>query len=199
MVISAPSGAGKSTICRRVIELSKSSPLFERELEFSVSTTTREPRRSEVDGTDYHFVDEETFEELEQSDEFLESATVHGEKYGTSKAAVESAIESGSDVLLEIDVQGGKQVQERCQEAVLVFIAPPSLEELERRLKNRGTESESEIQQRLQVAQDELDSIDLYDYVVINDEVDRAVNKVQSIRAAEKCRLNRQFCDDIFR
>jgi guanylate kinase len=198
MVISAPSGTGKSTICRRVIELSKSSTLFDRELEFSVSTTTRDPRRSEVDGTDYNFVDENRFKDLKNNEEFLESAMVHGEYYGTSKSSVESAVESGKDVLLEIDVQGGQQVKERCNNAVLVFIAPPSLPELERRLKNRGTETEEEIEQRLERARAELDSIDLYDYVVINDEIDDAVNKIISIRTAEKCRLDRQFDDTLF-
>lgn len=197
MVISAPSGAGKSTICRRVIEHSRSSSLYERELEFSVSTTTREPRRSEVDGTDYHFVDDETFNEMKENGAFLEHARVHGEQYGTAESSVRDAVESGKDVLLEIDVQGGRQVQERLSEAVLVFIAPPSLEELERRLRNRGTESESEIERRLEVARDELESADLYDYVVINDEIDRAVSKVQSIRSAEKCRLNRQRTGDL--
>lgn len=197
MVISAPSGTGKSTICRRVIEHSRSSSLYDRELEFSVSTTTRDPRRSEVDGTDYHFVDDETFDRMKEDGEFLEHARVHGEQYGTAESSVREAVNSGNDVLLEIDVQGGRQVQERLSEAVLVFVAPPSLEELERRLRSRGTESESEINRRLEVARDELDSADLYDYVVINDEIDRAVSKVQSIRSAEKCRLSRQQAGDL--
>jgi guanylate kinase len=198
MVISAPSGTGKSTICRRVIDRSKSAGLFERELEFSVSTTTRDPRRSEVDGTDYYFVDESSFKELQENGEFLESATVHGEYYGTSKSSVESAVDAGQDVLLEIDVQGGRQVKKRCKNAILIFIAPPSLPELERRLKNRGTESEQEIERRLERAWAELDSLDLYDYVVINDEIDDAVNKILSIRTAEKCRLKRQYEDQLF-
>lgn len=197
MVISAPSGAGKSTICHRVIDHTRSSNLFERELEFSVSTTTRDPRRSEVDGTDYNFVDDETFESMRETGEFLEYAEVHGEMYGTSRQAVVDAIESKKDVLLEIDVQGGEQVRQKLPDAVLVFIAPPSLEELERRLKNRDTESPEEIRERLDVARQELEAADQYDYVVINDEIDSAVKKVRSIRTAEKCRLNRQRSVDL--
>lgn len=195
IVVSAPSGTGKSTICRRVIRDSESAELFDRELEFSVSTTTREPRRDEVDGVDYNFVNKSTFREIEDRGEFLESATVHGEKYGTSRSSVIEAIDSGKDVLLEIDVQGGKQVKKYWPSSVLIFIAPPSLEELERRLRNRGTESETEIEKRLSVAREELESIDFYDYVVINDEIDHAVNKVKSIRTAEKCRFERQQSD----
>lgn len=192
MVISAPSGTGKSTICHRVIDHSRSSNLFERELEFSVSTTTRDPRRTEVDGTDYNFVDRETFREMQETGEFLEYAEVHDAMYGTSREAVINAIQSGKDVLLEIDVQGGEQVLEKLPNAVLVFIAPPSLDELEQRLKNRGTESPEEIRARLEAAREELEYADRYDYVVINDEIDSAVKKVRSIRTAEKCRLNRQ-------
>jgi guanylate kinase len=161
-------------------------------LEFSVSTTTREPRRSEVDGTDYNFVDRETFREMQEDGEFLEYAEVHGEMYGTSRRAVIDAAQSGKDVLLEIDVQGGEQVREKLPNAVLVFIAPPSLDELKQRLKSRGTETPEEIRERLEVSRQELEYADQYDYVVINDEIDSAVKKVRSIRTAEKCRLNRQ-------
>ncbi len=192
MVISAPSGAGKSTICHRVIDHTRSSNLYDRELEFSVSTTTREPRRSEVDGTDYNFVSRETFRQMQKTGEFLEYAEVHGEMYGTSRQEVIDSIESGKDVLLEIDVQGGEQVLEKLPNALLIFIAPPSLGELEQRLKNRGTETPEEIHERLDVAREEIQYADQYDYVVINDEIDSAVKKVRSIRAAEKCRLNRQ-------
>lgn len=192
MVVSAPSGAGKSTICRRILQDAHSSENVERGLVFSVSTTTREPRQGEVDGEDYHFVDRGTFNRMVEDDEFLEWAQVHGELYGTSKNSVETALDGGNDVLLEIDVQGGEQVQERCENAVLVFIAPPSLEELERRLRNRDTESEDEIQRRLDEAREELKAIERYDYVVINDRINRAVSRLESIRLAEKCRLNRQ-------
>lgn len=192
MVLSAPSGTGKSTICRKLVEATRSSGLFERHLEFSVSTTTRQPRETEVDGQDYNFVDKETFSEMDRNGEFLESARVHGEQYGTSRHNVRESITAGKDVLLEIDVQGAKQIKERCESAVLVFVAPPSLDELERRLSNRGTESEAEIKKRLKDAREELQSKELYKYVVINDEIDRAVNKIMSIRIAEKCRRARQ-------
>lgn len=195
VVVSAPSGTGKSTICRQLIDSAGSSSTCQQEIEFSVSTTTRKPRRNEKDGMNYHFVDDETFETMKRNDEFLEDAIVHGERYGTPRSAVQTTLESGKDVLLDIDVQGGRQVKEQCDEAVLVFIAPPDLDELERRLRNRGTEDESEISRRLREASDELNSIDLYDYVVINDEIERAVEKINAIRAAEKCRLNRQFND----
>lgn len=196
LVVSAPSGAGKSTICRRLLQNASSVPSIERGLDFSVSTTTRDPRQNEVDGEDYHFVDRETFETMIDEDAFLEWAEVHGELYGTARESVREALDGGKDLLLEIDVQGGKQVMERCESAVLVFVAPPSLEELERRLRNRDTESEEEIQRRLEDAREELKAVEYYDYVVINDRINKAVSKLESIRLAEKCRLNRQLESD---
>lgn len=196
LVVSAPSGAGKSTICRRILQDAPAASSCERGLVFSVSTTTRTPRPDEVDGEDYHFVDESAFDQMVQNDEFLEWAQVHGEYYGTSRASVERALEENNDVLLEIDVQGAEQVKEHCESAVLVFIAPPSLEELERRLHNRDTESQDEIELRLREARQEMQAVDQYDYVVINDRIDRAVSRLESIRLAEKCKLNRQKMAD---
>lgn len=196
IVVSAPSGSGKSTICRRLVDSSPGEDSSGGDIVTSVSTTTREPRGHERDGVDYHFVDDETFDQMIERGEFLEWARVHGERYGTSRSALREALESNRDVVLEIDVQGGRQVREACPGAVLVFIAPPSLEELERRLRDRGTESPRQIQRRLRDAREELMSIPHYDYLVINDEVEVAVDKVRSIRRAEKSRLSRLTSED---
>lgn len=191
LVISAPSGAGKSTICRRLISNSPGSTACQRNLTFSVSTTTRSPRQEEVDGTDYRFVDDKEFDEMIQDNKFIEWAEVYGERYGTTREDVKRAFDNKNDVMLEIDVQGARQVKESIPSAVLIFISPPSIEELERRLNQRGTESQKEINRRLKDAHDELNSMDLYDYVVINDEIENAVNQIRSIRRAEKSKISR--------
>ncbi len=184
LVISAPSGAGKSTICRQLL---KKNP----DLVFSVSTTTRPPRTHEEEGVDYHFVGEEKFENMIESDDFLEWARVHDEYYGTSRSAVLDELERDNDVMLDIDVQGGDQIRGLYPAAVMIFIVPPNMSELERRLRARATESEEEIKRRLTNARDELQAIHNYDYVVVNDTVEEAVDEIESIRCAEKLRLHR--------
>lgn len=190
MVVSGPSGAGKTTLCRRLIErVSAGEP--DGGMAFSVSTTTRDPREDEREGHDYHFVDEATFQEMVEAGNFLEWAEVHGERYGTSRRVVQQQMREGKDVILDIDVQGGRQVRESSRDAVLVFVLPPSFEELRRRLSERGTESERTRRTRIENARREIEELERYDYVVINDDLERAVRRMESIRKAEKCRVDR--------
>ena len=184
-VISAPSGTGKTTILKRVISELES-------IVFSVSHTTRAPRIGEKEGVDYFFVEKDTFETMQQQGLFFEWAEVHGNLYGTSSHAVKELTEQGKDVILDIDVQGARQVMDKVREKVFfVFIAPPSLQELEERLANRGTESESVISTRLKNAHDEMKSLEHYDYVIVNEQVDRAVEVLKSIIIAERSRKRR--------
>jgi guanylate kinase len=184
-IISAPSGTGKTTILKRVIS----------ELDcivFSVSHTTRAPRIGEKEGVDYFFVEKDTFETMQKQGLFLEWAEVHANLYGTSSHAVKELTEQGKDVILDIDVQGARQVMAKVREKVFfVFIAPPSLQELEKRLANRGTESESVISTRLKNAHDEMKSLEHYDYVIVNEQVDRGVEVLKSIIIAERSRKRR--------
>ena len=184
-IISAPSGTGKTTILKKVIS----------EVEgvgFSVSHTTRTPRAGELEGKDYHFVKESTFQAMRDQDAFLEWASVHGNLYGTSKAVIDDLIMQGRDVILDIDVQGARQIREKVgKEAVFVFIAPPSLDVLQQRLTNRGTDAESVIRIRLQNARQEMADLELYDYVVVNDVVENAAEILRSIIIAERSRKRR--------
>lgn len=180
-VISGPSGSGKGTVCRALLERSPSTHL-------SVSVTTREPRVGEVDGVHYYFVSRERFKEMVAAGEVLEWAEVYGDFYGTPRGPVMGLLDRGRDVLLEIDVQGALQVKERFPEAVLIFLCPPSFEELERRLITRGTDSAEKIKRRLEWARGEMQAAHRYDYVVVNDRVEDAVDKINSIMVAEKCR-----------
>lgn len=173
IVISGPSGTGKGTIVRRLLQ--------NRNAELSVSCTTRAPRDGEVDGKDYHFLTPELFEHMEAEGGFLESAEVFGHRYGTPRANIERTLAEGRDVLLEIDVQGAMQIKERFPEAVLVFIKPPSEEELRRRLTSRGTETEEQIRERLGKAQAEIAQADNYDYVVVNDDLAGALAEIGGI------------------
>lgn len=182
LVLSAPSGCGKTTILRQVIaELPG--------LAFSVSHTTRQPRLGEICGRDYHFVSMEQFKAIRdrQPSGFLEWAEVHGNCYGTSRQEVESRLAAGADVILDIDVQGAEQVRRNAQ-PVTVFIAPPSLEELERRLRGRGTESEESVRRRLANAAKEMQAAPAYTYQIINDRLDQAVLDLKSVIIAERCR-----------
>ncbi|MBQ1422136.1 MAG: guanylate kinase [Firmicutes bacterium] len=181
-IISGPSGAGKGTICNRIIE--------ETELEFSVSMTTRAPREGEVDGVHYYFVDEETFVMAVAEGGLLENAEVFGNRYGTPKGPVLEKLSAGTDILLDIDVQGALQIKENYPDGVFIFLVPPSMGELRRRLENRGTETREKIELRLSKARTEMAYVDSYDYLVVNDDLDEAVNRVKAIILAEHSRVN---------
>ncbi|HWD09474.1 MAG TPA: guanylate kinase [Actinomycetota bacterium] len=178
-IISGPSGAGKGTIVQGLLARRP-------DLVLSVSYTTRPPRPMERDGVHYHFVTHETFALMRQRGEFVESAEVHGNHYGTSRKAIEQALAAGRDVLLEIDVQGAAQVKRQIPGAVLIFIEPPSLLELEKRLRNRRTEHEEALSRRLADAYDELRQKRSFDGVVVNDEVERAVKEVLQLMEKAK-------------
>lgn len=180
-IVSGPSGVGKSTVLRKLFA--------EREnLYFSVSATTRDPRPGEENGVHYHFLTMETFREWIENDEFLEYAEFVGNAYGTPKRYVDEALEAGKDVILDIEVQGAAQVRAKRPDTVAVFIAPPSWDELERRLTERGTDTPEKIQKRLQRAKDEVLEAHNYNYFVINDTVENAVRELESILTAEHCR-----------
>ena len=178
VVVSGPSGAGKGTICQALLE---KTPLA-----YSVSATTRKPRAGEVDGESYYFLSVEAFEEMIEKDELLEWAKVYDNYYGTPLKKVEKKLAAGEDILLEIDTQGAMKVREKFPEGVYIFILPPSLAELERRIRGRDTETEEVLQKRLAAAIDEIEAGKCYKYVVTNDEVDGAVDSVCAILAAER-------------
>jgi len=184
LVVSAPSGAGKTTLCRRLLEALP-------HLAFSVSHTTRAPRAAERDGVDYHFVSREEFETRRRAGDFLEWAVVGGEQYGTSAAAVEAILASGRDALLDVDTQGAAAVRRVKPEAVLVFILPPGPEALRARLLARGSESEESLERRLRLAAAEVARAGEYDYQVINDDVDAAFDRLRAIVVATRCRTAR--------
>lgn len=184
LVISGPSGAGKGTICRALREKMP-------EVEYSISATTRPPRPGEKDGESYFFLDREKFLKMLKEGAFLEWAEVYGELYGTPRKPVEEALARGQDIILEIDTQGAAQVKRCYPDGVFIFVVPPSFSELERRIKGRGTESPAAISDRLAWVKKEMDQLDLYDYVVVNDRVEEAVAKIQAIIVAEKCRTKR--------
>ena len=179
IVYTGASGVGKGTIMK---ELLRKNP----NLRLSVSATTRAPREGEVDGREYYFVTNDQFDKMIAEDGFLEHAEYVGNKYGTPKEAVFRMLDEGLDVILEIEVKGFLQIKKACPECVTIFIAPPSFEELQLRLRGRGTEDEEVISERLKTAEQELQSKDLFDYVVINDDVDRAADEVLSIIARNK-------------
>lgn len=189
-VVAAPSGTGKTTVC---LALRDRDP----DLVFSVSHTTRPPRSGEKSGVHYHFVSDAEFRRLIDADAFLEWAVYNGNRYGTSWTAIEGALASGRDVLLEIEVQGARQVRKRLPEARLIFLLPPSEQALMERLKGRDTDSAEEVAKRLRTAQDELKALEEFDYAVFNDELERCVADLQRIITAERAgkasELRRRF------
>lgn len=193
IIFSAPSGAGKSSLIKKLIELSEST------IELSVSATTREPRDGEVHGVDYFFISEQEFLKLEKQDAFLESANVHGFNYATLKSFVDEKISSGISVILDIDVQGFKQIKQTSQDNVSIFILPPSLEELEQRLFNRGSESAESIKKRLENALIELRSAEIFDYVVVNDEFDKTIKILSSILFDKNIEYNDENAKNILK
>jgi guanylate kinase len=183
IVVSAPSGAGKSTVLARVLDDMPG-------LRFSVSHTTRPPRPGERDGVEYHFVDRRVFEGLRDDGKLLEWAEVHGNLYGTGLAEHGQARAEGVDLLLDVDVQGAAQVREKMPEAVTVFILPPSYEVLERRLRGRGQDDEATVKRRLAAAGRELQAFERYDYAIVNDDLGACVEALKSIVRAARCRVS---------
>lgn len=185
LIISSPSGGGKGTLIRRALaELPK--------LAYSVSYTTREKRKGEINGSDYHFVSVDEFQKLIDRKEFLEYASVHGNYYGTSRSAIEKVTEAGNDVILEIDVQGAKLIKAAAPEAVSIFILPPSFEVLQNRLRSRNTESESALALRLENARHEVLSYKDFEFVVINDDLESAAADLKSIISSRRLLRDRQ-------
>jgi len=184
-ILSAPSGAGKSTVLKRVMANLKG-------LAFSVSHTTRVPRTGETDGVEYHFVDRSDFLQMKKNGEFLECADVHDNYYGTSRLAVEQQLDNGLDVILDIDVQGARIIQEAGElQAVYIFLAPPDLQELERRLRGRGLDSEVSISKRLDNAEAEMQAMVNYEYIVVNDNLDDAVRMFEAVILSERSKNRR--------
>lgn len=185
LVLSAPSGAGKTTLSLRLL---KDLP----EAVFSVSYTTRQPRGAEKDGVEYHFVDASTFQRKIESSELVEWAEVHGHFYGSPQSVVDQVGAGGGIAVFDIDVQGGNSIKRKYPDAILAFILPPSMEELERRLKERGTESEEGVRARVLAARSEIEKgTRSYDYIIVNDNFDRALLDLKSVIRAERCRRQR--------
>ena len=187
-VISGPSGVGKGTLVKRILEENKN-------LYLSVSATTRNKREGEIDGVSYYFKSREEFNGMVENGEFLEWATFCENSYGTPRGPVCDMLAEGKDVILEIEIQGAMQVRKNMPECMLVFIAPPSFEELENRLKGRGTESDDVIKLRIETAKKELKVAKEYDYIVVNDNIEEATDNILSIIKAEKCKKERIICD----
>ena len=184
VVLSAPSGAGKTTIARALVERNE-------DVVFSVSATTRPARDHEVDGVDYHFLSEQDFQAMIEADEFVEWAEVHGHLYGTSRKAVERALDDGLFLILDVDVQGAMQMRQHIPDAVLVFVLPPGADALVERLRDRGTEGEDTLARRIENARGELEQASKFDYVVVNENLEQAIDEVWSIVIAEGRRTAR--------
>lgn len=182
IVLSGPSGVGKSTVVFKAIE-------NRTDICFSTSVTTRKPRPGEIDGREYFFVTPDEFKEMIANEELLEHAVYVANSYGTPRKYVEQKLEAGMNVILDIEVQGARQVNEKMPEAIKIFIAPPSLSDLRKRLEGRGTETERAIEARLIRARQELDEADFYDYLIVNDDVEKAASELNAIITAEHCRF----------
>lgn len=184
IVISGPSCAGKGSVCKIICQKNP-------DIRLSISETTREPRNNEKHARDYFYISKESFENRIEQGQYLEYATVYENYYGTPKDYVENLLDSGFDVILEIDIQGAAKVRSNYKEGIYIFIVPPSMPELRRRIKERGTESMEQMEMRLNCAYDEMKNADDYSYIVINDDLEDAAQRVQSIITAEKCRTER--------
>lgn len=184
VVLSGPSGVGKGTVCTALRQMNT-------DLVYSISATTREPRAGEVEGVNYFFRSRKDFEAMIAGGELLEWAEYVGNYYGTPAPFVKSTIHSGKDVFLEIEVQGAMKVKQRFPDAVFIFLAPPSLAELQNRIKGRGTDSDDSIRKRMDVAVEEIKLMEQYDYIVINDQIDHACQRILSIIEAEHCKRER--------
>lgn len=186
IVVSGPSGTGKGTVC----------DLWRKEypdIQYSVSATTRKPREGEQDGINYYFHTRESFEKMIEAGELLEWAEVYGNYYGTPLKKIQEKLEAGQDVLLEIDTQGAMNVKSKVPEGVFIYLVPPSMAELERRIRGRGTETEESLARRLGSAAAEIEIGKRYDYVVVNDTVEQAMEAFEVIRKAERCAVNRNM------
>jgi len=183
-VVSAPSGAGKTSLCRAITDTLEN-------LTHSISYTTRKPRNGEIDGRDYHFVSQDRFQSMIHAGDFAEWAEVHSNLYGTSRRMLDDMISKGIDIILDIDTQGAKQIKRNFNSAVFIFIMPPSLDILEERLRNRKSDREDEIKKRMSRARDEIKDYALYDYIVVNRDFERALTELRSVVIAERCRIQR--------
>lgn len=186
IIISAPSGTGKTSIVSALTE-------SDSQLSLSISHTTRRPRPNEVEGQDYYFVDRDVFQAMVNRGEFLESAEVYGNLYGTSHKWVKESLASGQDVLMEIDYQGAQQIRKAFPQAISIFILPPSYEQLEERLKQRGQDDQKTISRRLATVREEISHLNEFDYVVINNDLQEAIQDVSCIIRAERLRIMRQL------
>ena len=184
LVVSGPSGAGKGTICKALLNKND-------QIKLSVSATTRKPRNGEVHGVNYFFIEKEEFTKMIENGEFLEHAQIYDNFYGTPKAAIIECLEKGQDVILEIEMQGARQIKEVYPEGVFIFVLPPSLEELKSRIVGRGTETQEEIEKRFSCAFEEINQIVNYDYFIVNEDIEKSVNDVEAIISAEKNKVTR--------
>ena len=183
IVLSGPSGVGKGTICKDLIEYFNAW--------YSVSVTTREKRDGEIDGKDYFFVTKEQFEQRIKDNDFLEYATYNNNYYGTLKSKINEQLDNNVDVFTEIEVKGARNIKNIYKDSVLIYILPPSLKELEDRLRGRNTEDEETINNRMKITKEELNQIDIYDYAIVNDDLDKAIEKVKNIIESEKSKVSR--------
>lgn len=184
IIMSGPSGCGKGTICKSLLKNNDNVVM-------SVSMTTRQPREEDIDGVTYHFVSKEEFEHRICEGQFLEYAKYNDNYYGTPKDKIEQLLDEGKDVIAEIEIQGALQINDIMPEAIFIFIMPPSMRELKKRLINRGTETKEQILNRFKTAYQEINEVSKYNYIVINDDLDFAVKKVESILLSERCRVDR--------